>query len=215
MGQYLPFWTPIPNSLLLLSARPAFFLSIQYRFVWNTLLPFTDGNIYPIQLSLSDTSHHIQEAAFIETVTQYQEGHSMGIRHQQQASPVSKTDAVISIFHSCCRQAWKTSWAVYRHTETAADVQSGRLKLLHRITEKEGQHERHNWNSRTATKKIFFTAAMPAIHGSWCSSTLSVEIHWNRFLLNRKQFHPDGWKLAAQNSLFAFPDWAIPRSMLK
>ena len=64
-------------------------------------------------------------------------------------------------------------------------------------------------------KENLFTAAMPAVHGSWCSSTLAVEIHWNRFLLNRKQFHPDGWKLAAQNSLFAFPDWAIPRSMLK
>lgn len=68
--------------------QTCFFLSIQYRFVWNALLPFTDGNIYPIQLSLSDISHHVQEAAFIETVRQYQEGHSMGIRHLLQASPV-------------------------------------------------------------------------------------------------------------------------------
>lgn len=154
--------------------QTCFFLSIQYRFVWNALLPFTDGNIYPIQLSLSDISHHVQEAAFIETVRQYQEGHSMGIRHLLQDSHVPETDAVISVFHSWCIQAWKTSWAIYIHAETAADVQYGRLKLLHRVTEKEEQHERHNRNCRTSAKKIFllpqclpYTAPGAAVHWLW------------------------------------------------
>lgn len=93
----------------------------------------------------------------------------MGIR-QQQASPVSKTDAVISIFHSCCRQAWKTSWAVYSHTETAADVQSGKSNCCTRLQKKQEQHERHNRNSRTSAKKIFLlphTAPDAAVHWLW------------------------------------------------
>ena len=200
MGQYLSFRNPhsqtpfsrLPPDLLFSFHTVQICLKCTAAIYWRKHLSHPAFII----------RYHVQEAAFIETVRQYQEGHSMGIRHLLQASPVSETDAVKSVFHSWFIQARKTSWAVYSHTETTADVQSGKLKLLHRIKEKEGQHERNNRNSRTSAKKIFFTAAIPAVNGSWCSGTLSVEIHWNRCLLNRKQFPPDGWKLAAQNIFY-------------